>query len=106
MEKIRILLSCGAGMSSGLLAQKARQAAKKRGLEVKIDAKSEAEAPSYFPSIDILLLGPHYEAFKEEFSKMGKPHNVPVEVIPKEIYGLLDGEKLIDFVIRTLDSYN
>ena len=100
MENIRILLSCGAGMSSGFLAQKARKAAKKRGLNAKIEAKSESEVASYLSSIDILLLGPHYASQLKEFEKMAAPYNVKVDVIPQKIYATLDGEKLIDFALE------
>ena len=44
MEKntkpIQVLLCCGAGLSSGFLAQGARKVAKKKGLDIKIEAKS------------------------------------------------------------------
>ncbi|WP_053367789.1 PTS sugar transporter subunit IIB [Bacillus sp. FJAT-27245] len=99
MENLNILLCCGAGMSSGFLAQKARKAAKKRELNVTIDAKGETEAAAYLSSVDVLLLGPHYETYKDEFAELGKPFNVPVEVIPKKIYGTLDGDQLLDFAL-------
>lgn len=102
MEKMTILLCCGAGMSSGLLAQKARKAAKKRQIEASIEARSESEAAQYFSSIDILLLGPHYASYQEEMAEMAKPYDVPVVVIPQDIYGMLDGEKLLDLAIANL----
>ncbi|CAH2715870.1 PTS system cellobiose-specific EIIB component [Neobacillus rhizosphaerae] len=104
MKNLYILLCCGAGMSSGFLAQKARKAAKKRGLDIKIEAKSENEAASHLATIDVLLLGPHYQAYKEEFAKLGKPLNVPVDVIPQKIYGTLDGEKLLDFALEIIEN--
>ena len=63
MEPIQVLLCCGAGLSSGFLAQGARKVAKKKGLNVKIEAKSETEAVLYLPKINVLLLAPHYENF-------------------------------------------
>lgn len=101
MEKT-ILLCCGAGMSSGLIASKARKAAKKRGLGVNIEARSESDVPSYLSSIDIILLGPHYADALESMTEMAKPHNVPVAVIPKEVYGMMDGEKLLDLALETM----
>ena len=38
-----ILLACGAGASSGFIAQKMRKAAQKQGLEVSIRAVSDTE---------------------------------------------------------------
>ena len=100
MEQIRILLSCGAGMSSGFLANKARKAAKKKGLNVKIEAKSESEVSAYLPSIHILLLGPHYASQLKEFRALAAPYNVKVDVIPTEIYAILDGEGLVEFALN------
>lgn len=104
MEKMNIMLCCGAGMSSGFLAQKTRKAAKKRGIAATIEARSESEATQYFNTIDILLLGPHYASYQEEMEKMASPHNVKVAVIPQDIYGALDGEGLLDFAITKLQN--
>lgn len=104
MEKVKILLCCGAGMSSGFMAQKARAAAKKRGIEASIDAKSEAEAASLLSTVDVLLLGPHYASHKEKFAEAAKLYNVPVDVIPQKIYGMLDGDKLLDFAIKVIQT--
>lgn len=103
--KLNIMLSCGAGMSSGFLAQKTRKAAKKRGLDAKIDARSESQVSSYFSTIDILLLGPHYANQLGEFQAMGKPYDVPVAVIPQKIYATLDGEKLLDFALEEIEKH-
>lgn len=104
METINMLLCCGAGMSSGFLAQKTRKAAKKRGISGSIDARSESEVAQYLDAIDILLLGPHYASFKEEMTQQAAPHKVVVDVIPQNIYGMLDGEGLLDFAISKLSK--
>ncbi|KTE98316.1 PTS system, cellobiose-specific IIB component [Lacticaseibacillus paracasei] len=39
MKAVNIMLCCGAGMSSGFLAQRARKAAQKKGQAVSIEAK-------------------------------------------------------------------
>ncbi|GBU10798.1 N,N'-diacetylchitobiose-specific enzyme IIB component of PTS [Erysipelotrichaceae bacterium] len=104
MEKIRMLLCCGAGMSSGFLAQKARKVAKKRGIDASIEARSESEAAQYFSSIDVLLLGPHYGHLQAELAKDGAPYGVRVLVIPQEIYGMLDGDKLLDLALSSISE--
>ena len=104
MEPIQVLLCCGAGLSSGFLAQGARKVAKKKGLNVKIEAKSETEAVLYLPKINVLLLAPQYENFKAKFTELAKPYNVAVGVIPQKVYGSLDGEKLIELAIKLHQS--
>ena len=44
MDKMFIMLCCGAGMSSGFLANQARKAAKKRKLDTTIEARSHTYA--------------------------------------------------------------
>ena len=101
-EPTRILLVCGMGMSSGFLATSARKAAKKLGKDYKIEARSETEATSFMSSIDGLLIGPHYSQKLDAFRKQAEPYHVPVDVIPEEIYGTLDGKKLVDYIQDTL----
>lgn len=96
----RILLCCGGGISSGMLAQACRKAAKKKGLDVKVDAKSESQVNDYLSQIDVLMLAPHYEVEFEKFQKLAQPHNVKVAVIAKDVYGMLDGERLIESALE------
>ena len=43
----KVLLICGSGASSGFMAANMRKAAKKAGLDFKIQARSEAELSDY-----------------------------------------------------------
>ena len=94
METLKILLCCGAGMSSGFLASSARKTAKKKKLNVTIEARSASELLS---TIDVLLIGPHYAKEINKFQELANPHGVAVALIPEDIYGSLDGERLIAF---------
>ena len=100
MEKIRILLCCGAGYPSGLLAQKTKRAARDRGIQASVDARSEAQVESFLGKIDVLLLGPHYAKSLEKFQELARPYGVPTAVIPHQIYGLIDGNALLDMAVR------
>lgn len=101
-EKMRILICCGAGASSGFIAQAARKAAAKRGLDtVEVTARSEAELNDYLPDSDVVLLGPHLEYMKEDAAKRAKPYGVNVAVIPQIVYGTMDGNGIIDLAVAT-----
>lgn len=104
MNNIKVLLCCGAGMSSGFLASNARKAAKKQKLPISVEARSHSEAAEFLSSIDILLLGPHYAAELEKFETMAAPYQVPVQVIPQDIYAMLDGERLLKLVTETFEK--
>lgn len=101
-DKIRILLSCGAGMSSGYLAQRTRSAAKKKGINAQIEARSESEVSYHLPNIDVLLLAPYYASQLEKFKKLAAPHGVAVAVIPQKTYAMLNGEELLNFALDVL----
>lgn len=103
-KKLRILLCCGAGMSSGFLAQRSRQVAKKRKLDVSVEARSHVDVTSYLNQIDVLLIGPHYAAELEEFRKLAAAYPVKVAVIPKDIYSELSGEGILDLAERLINE--
>lgn len=102
MAKYSILLCCGAGMSSGFLAQAAQKAANSKKAQMIIDAKSQSVVEDVIEDYDFLLLGPHYKSHLEEFQEIAEPYDIPVAVIPQEIYGALDGEGLIEFILKKL----
>ena len=106
MKTIKILLCCGAGMSSGFLAQKARKVAKKKGMNVTVDARSESDVSQYLSQIDILLVGPHYEMALKGLKCECEPYGVPAVLIPQNIYANLDGEALLNLAMETLSKYN
>lgn len=72
MENLKVMLCCGAGMSSGFLASNARKVAKKQKLAVSIEARSQSEVAEYLSSIDVLLLGPHYAVDLDKFQDLAK----------------------------------
>lgn len=102
MSTLRILLCCGGGISSGMLAQRCRKAAKKNGIDATIDAKSESQVNDYLSKVDVLLLAPHYEVELEKFKKLAEPKNVKVAVIPRDIYGMTDGDRLIELAEKMI----
>lgn len=99
MGTLRVLLCCGAGFSSGFLAQKARQAAKKRKLDMSIDARSESVVSEYTNKMDVLLVGPHYEGALAKLKEEYEPLGIKVKLIPTVIYSTLDGEELVNLAI-------
>lgn len=104
MPKYNILLCCGAGMSSGFLAQRAQKAADLKQADINIDAKSQSVVEDVLEDYQLLLLGPHYESHLDEFEEMAEPYDIPVAVIPQKIYGALDGEGLVDFALEQLEK--
>ena len=90
----KVLLTCGAGASSGFLAQRTRQAFNKMNVEMEVKAVSESELNEYIKDYDILMVGPHLRYKLDEIKKLAKPYNMEVRLIDEEIYGSIDGEAL------------
>lgn len=104
MPKYPILLCCGAGMSSGFLANSAQKAANKKNTGMTIVAKSQSVVEDIIEDYVLLLLGPHYKSHLNEFEEMAAPFGIPVAVIPQEIYGSLDGDGLVEFALKQLEK--
>ena len=104
MSTYNVLLCCGAGMSSGFLAQKTQKAADSKGYDMNVEAKSSSVVEDVVEDFDVLLLGPHYLSHLADYEEIAKPYGIPVAVIPQEIYGTLDGERLVEFAMNILSK--
>lgn len=97
----RILLVCGAGMSTSLLVTKMQKAAKERGIEVEIAATSGESIDKEIENVDVLLLGPQIRYKEDEFKKK-YGDKFPIEVIDPMDYGMMNGEKVLDFALKLI----
>ena len=98
----KILLVCGTGASSGFMAKNIRLAAKARGEEMDVKARSDSVIEDYISEIDLLLVGPHLKYMQKEIEEIAEPHHVPVRIISEEAYGTLDGDAVVDFILEIL----
>lgn len=101
---MEVLLCCGAGMSSGFLASNTRKAAKKQKIEINVSARSHSEVADYLSHIDVLLIGPHLAAELDTYKTLASRYEVPVAVIPKDVYSSLDGERLLNIVLELTEK--
>lgn len=99
MKKLNILLICGSGASSGFMAAKIRKAAKLRGKEIKVSARSESEIENYIDEIDCLMVGPHLAYLLDEVDEIIGEATVKVALMKPKYYATLDGEKALDHIL-------
>ena len=97
-----VMFICTAGMSTSMLVQKVEEAAKSRGVDIKVWASSEADASSQYDDVDVILLGPQVRFLrgKVEEAVAGKP--VKVDVIDMTNYGRMNGEGVLDQILALL----
>lgn len=95
----KIMLFCCAGMSTSLLVSRMQKAAEVRGIEAKIWAVSQAEYENAMKECDVCLLGPQVKYLLKAAQKVGEQNHVPVAVISNIDYGMIDGEKVLNFAL-------
>ena len=71
-------------------------AAKKKKLDMTVEARSESVVSEYMDKMDVLLVGPHYASAVPKLTEECAPHGIQVELIPAEIYSSLDGAALVE----------
>mgnify|MGYP000905322849 CR=1 FL=1 len=99
---IKIYLFCSAGMSTSLMVTKMREAATQRKLDVVVDAYPEAEIGKHLDDADVILLGPQIRyAFKRD-QKLCESKNIPIAIINSIDYGMMNGEKVLNFALSLL----
>lgn len=97
---ITIRLFCAAGMSTSMLVTKMKDAAKVKGLEVDIEAFPEGQMDKHLDNVDVALLGPQVGYTLSKAKKICEPKGIPVEVIPMVDYGMMNGQKVLDFALN------
>ncbi|MDV4149424.1 PTS sugar transporter subunit IIB [Clostridium sp. AL.422] len=90
-----ILLVCSAGMSTSLLVNKMKDAAKEKGIEVTINAMPFSECASVIDTVDIVLLGPQVRFQKSQIESLVNGR-IPVEVIDVRYYGTMNGKAVLE----------
>jgi len=99
MKKHNVLLVCGSGASSGFMAANIRKAAKARGLEITVNARSESSVEDYVEEIDCLMIGPHLASMKEDMEERCEGYDIKVGVIEPAAYARLNGEAALDQIL-------
>lgn len=102
---MKIRLFCVAGMSTSLLVNRMREAAKKRGEDMDIRAYSESDMEKCLDGVQAALLGPQSRLALKRARALCEPKGIPVAVIPVSVYSEMDGEKALDFAEELQDNY-
>ena len=99
MGKLRVLLVCGSGASSGFMAANIRKAAKEKGLEMSVQARSDSEIDNYIEDVDLIMVGPHLEYVMDELEEYTEEYPVKIALMKPEYYSALDGAKAIEHIL-------
>jgi PTS system cellobiose-specific IIB component len=100
-----VLVVCAAGMSSSLLENKTREAADAHGHNLTIHALSVSEMTGYDfarKPVDMVLVAPQVRYKKKSITEMASPHGVVVQDIDPMTFGMVDGEKLFEQIVKAV----
>jgi PTS system cellobiose-specific IIB component len=103
MDKIRLIILCSWGATSSALAAKVQKAAEKRGIPLQADAGGTGEFKKKAKDYNVALLEPQVRHLKGEMEAVAKEHNIPLEVVDIAAFGVMDGDKVLDQVLRMLN---
>lgn len=92
----KILLLCDLGMSTSLMVKKMQEAAKARGIDAEICARSVRDYKTTVDDFDVALLGPQIRYKLAECEKIAGEHNKKIACIDMMAYGTLKGDKVLD----------
>ncbi len=96
---VTIKLFCASGMSTSVLVNKMKEAAKAKGVEADIAAFPESQMDKHLESMDVALLGPQVGYRLSNAKALCGPKGIPVEVIPMVDYGMMNGAKVLDLAL-------
>ena len=97
---VTIKLFCASGMSTSVLVNKMKEAAKAKGIEAEIVAFPESQMDRHLDSMDVALLGPQVGYTLGKAKGLCEPKGIPVEVIPMIDYGMMNGAKVLDLALK------
>lgn len=104
MKKLRVLLVCGSGASSGFMAASMRKAAANQHLDIDITARSESEIENYIDDIDVLMVGPHLAYILDDVEDYTDGNDVKCILMKADYYASLDGEKAIAHLLEEVNK--
>lgn len=99
-----IILVCAAGMSTSLLVNKMKSAAKEAGMEVHIQAMPASTFANYKEPTDVLLLGPQVSYLEKEMRATYEPKGIKVAVINMMDYGMMNGKKVLEDACKMMNE--
>ncbi|MDN4592329.1 PTS sugar transporter subunit IIB [Polycladomyces subterraneus] len=101
---MRILLCCSGGMSTSLLAERMKQAARDRGMTVDIQSIGIHEFASVVRKFDVVLLGPQIRHKWNHLKSIADANGIPIAVIDPVAYGMIDGQRALKQALACLPT--
>lgn len=102
---IKIRLFCALGFSTGMLVKKMEEVAASNNIEVDIKACPQGSFADNIHDADVALLGPQLGYTLQKSRMQCDQIGIPVDVIPMQDYGLMNGKGVLDFALNLIKNY-
>ena len=96
---MKVILFCAGGLSSSLLVNKVKDAAKKRNIDLQFEAYG-SRSFSKLEGADALLVAPQVRHMKKTYDEMVK---LPTAYIDFKSYGSMDGDAVLNLALDLLN---
>lgn len=96
----KIVLFCGAGMSSSLLVLKVRNAVKEAGYDYVVEGYDTTTVVGHSDDADVVLVAPQVRFMLNKFRDQIK--HCPVETMDMTAYGSMNGVKILEHARRLM----
>lgn len=97
----KIVLLCSAGLSTSMLVEKMKVAAKELDYDCSIAAYPIADAASEGATADVVFLGPQV---RFQLNAVKAQVSCPVEAVDMTAYGMMDGKKVVSRAIELIEG--
>lgn len=99
-----IVLLCQWGASTGMVGEKIDEAAKKKGIDVVVNAYAISEIQKVIDKADVILLGPQVRFKMKTLLKDYGHKGVPFVSIEPEDYGRMNGENILNTALKAIEN--
>lgn len=105
-EVWNVKMICVAGFSTNFLSNRIQEAARAHGQRLVISAISEVYLDDEIADTDLVLIAPQIDYLYDELFTYIDADKTIVKVIPMELYGTMDGEKVLLFIHECMKERN
>ncbi|KOF56948.1 MULTISPECIES: PTS sugar transporter subunit IIB [Clostridium] len=96
---MKAIILCSWGATSSSLAKAVSDEAKKRKLDITVDAGGTGEFKKKAENYSVALLEPQVRHLKKEVEAAASKYDIPVEIVNMQAFAMLDGAKVLDQIV-------
>lgn len=93
---------CAFGMSTYYVLKLVEKSAKAKQVNLTMEALPIVELKNRIQDFDIILLGPQLKYKFAQVQAIAEGHGKKVVNIPFDVYGSMDGDKVLKFILESL----